>query len=245
MFLYKKLDNVIMMRAEQVGFFLRQPLVKGAGLVCAAGLGAGIAGGVQSAEAQPLIATGLGDCNKYIANSPNGEYRACFALLENAIGHVTLRIPVGARAPYYAYGRTAHDNDLVKGGAKHHFRTRYRGEARRNIEKEVEAWPAGIRKVQNNVHLLALSVEPKANRALATTLESWQVTDSDGTPRHTEVGQKHHYTLCKAKLPFDPPFEIHLIPEWVVVKDSQFKSGRDPKFNCNAFANQIKRGIIK
>lgn len=227
----------------EVGSFLRRNWVKGASIACAAGLGIG--GGVQSAEAQPATTDGLSDCAPYIFNSPNGERRACISLIENVIGHVTLRIPVGARAPYYAYGRTSHDNDLVKGGAKHHFRTRYWGKARRNIEKEVEVWPEGIRKVQEDVSLLDLSVDQKANRTLATTLESWQVTDSDGTPRHTEVGRKHYYTLCQAKLPSDPPFEIHLVPEWVVVKDSQFKNGRDPEFNCNAFALKVRKGIIR
>ncbi|MBI2588598.1 hypothetical protein HYW35_00075 [Candidatus Saccharibacteria bacterium] len=221
----------------------RMPTV-GAQIACAAALFSGLGGGVQAAEARQVTADGLDDCAPYTFNSPNGERRACIALIENAIGHVILGVPVGARAPYYAYGRTSYDR--VKGGAKHHFETRYWPPARDNIEKEVESWPRGIKAVDNNIHLLALSVNQKANRTLAKTRESWQVVDiDDGTPRHSESGQIHYYTMCRVKLPSDPPFEIHLLPEWVVVKDSPYKKGRDPKFNCNAFAAKVKKGIIR
>jgi len=191
---------------------LPSPRAAGAVLLSAAAL-VGFSG--QAAEAQPTSSVGLADCVPYLDFSKyhNHEYEVCTAYVANS-AEIALQ-------GFYKFGRSP--SGARAGLARHHFESRYYDGPRQAIEGRVDSWPSGENKVDENIDVQQLSSSLSANRALLTTLESWQVTAPDGHALLQEQNRRRGITMCKI-----PGLLLH---KWVVAKFS-----RDPNFNCNAFA---------
>lgn len=177
-------------------------------------------GGDRPTEALMAESAGLGDCAFYFDKSRyrNHEYEVCTAYIANS-AQIALQ-------GYYKFGNNR--IGFLAAPAKHHFETRYWAGPRRSIEHEVNSWPKTSNftgnKVKQDVDLVSVSSNLKADQGLVQTRESWRVIDSKGKVLHNEPRHTRNITMCRGQLPGHP---LHA---WVVVKFS-----RDPQFNCIAF----------
>lgn len=171
--------------------------------------------------------TGLAGCKRYfnLSKYRNHEYEACTAYVSNA--------STVALGGLYKFGNNR--IGYLSGAARHHFETRYWGDARQMIESRVDDWPKVSNLTGNRVHMnlsvLSLSSNLKKDRALLQTQEAAMVTEKHGQVIYDEASQTKDVTLCRGTLPGHP---LH---EWFVVSYS-----REPDFNCVGFdkANGLK-----
>lgn len=177
-------------------------------------------GPVKSHEAPRAEAAGLGDCTPYFDTSRyrNHEYEVCTAYTANS-AEVALQ-------GFYKFGNNR--AGYLADTTRHHFETRYWGEPRQSIERDVDSWPKTSRitgnRVKEDIDVISVSSSLKADRGLVQTRENWDVAAPNGEVLHHEPRHTKNITMCRGKL------AGHLLHEWVVVKFA-----RSPKFNCIAF----------
>jgi hypothetical protein len=178
------------------------------------------AGTTKSAESTPATSAGIGDCTTYVSSSRyhNHEYEVCTAYVANS-AEIALQ-------GFYKFGNNK--ISYLADAARHHFETRYWQGPRNHIERDVDAWPKTGRitgnKVTEDIDVVSVSSNLRADRGLVQSRESWSVKAPSGKILHREARHTKNITLCRGKQ------SGHLLHEWVVVKFS-----RDPKFDCIAF----------
>lgn len=174
----------------------------------------------KAVDKVPVHATGLSDCAPYFDTSRyhNHEYEVCTAYIANS-AEIALQ-------GFYKYGNNR--VSYLADAARHHFKTRYWAGPRRTIEREVDSWPTtrGFtgNRVREDIDLVSLSSNLKADRGVLRTRENWRVTSPTGRILHDEPRHIRNVTMCRGRLPGHP---LHA---WFVVKFS-----RDPSFDCITF----------
>lgn len=165
-------------------------------------------------------AEGLLGCKQYfnLSKYPDHEYEACTAYVVNS-AEIALQA-------FYKFGnsRIGYQADA----ARHHFETRYWGDARQTVENEVDAWPKTSNLTGNmvdmNVTVLSLTSNLKADRAILQTQESLMVTEKRGVVLHNESSDAKDVTMCRGAL------KGHPLHEWFVVSYNH-----QPDFDCIGF----------
>lgn len=184
-----------------------------------AGLAIAAGAGEANSETTSARTAGASDCAPYfdLSRFRNHQYEVCSAYVGNS-AEVALQ-------GFYKFGNNR--AGYLAAPSRHHFETRYWAGPRQAIEREVDSWPKTSaftgNSVEENINVVSVSSNLRANRGLVKTRESWRVS-SGGSVLHDEPEHTRNVTMCRGKLPG------HFLHEWVVAKLVS-----DPNYNCIAF----------
>jgi hypothetical protein len=135
------------------------------------------------------------------SQASQGKIQGCLTIKGHAYEVCTaylLKCASQALAPYYKYGRSP--SQVQANLARHHFESRYNGQARRLFEQRVNGWhQGGTAQVDYGLTVKSVITSLKTNTAHLVTVEYWSISIpvfSGGTYQaFAELNSTHHVTM--------------------------------------------------